>query len=211
VEAVDPVRFLSNRSSGKMGFAIAEQVARLGARVTLVTGPVALPTPSGVGRIDVRAALEMREALQRALGATPAVDALVMAAAVADFRPRVVAREKLSRNDGNLSLELVPNPDLLAEIGAARGGSRPLLVGFALETGDDVALIASAREKLAKKRVDLIVANRADEALERDTNRATFVDARACRELGELYKPELARHIAAWLEERFEELEDEPA
>jgi phosphopantothenoylcysteine decarboxylase / phosphopantothenate---cysteine ligase len=158
-EAVDDVRFLGNRSSGKMGFALAGAAADLGAEVTLIAGPVALPTPAGVGRrIDVQSALEMQAALTQAVGGA---DVVVMAAAVADFRPAQRAPGKLSRRQGGgAPLQLVANPDLLAGLGAARKGGRPYLVGFAAEvdlTGAE--LVARARAKLVEKRCDLIVAN----------------------------------------------------
>ncbi len=177
LEDLDPVRFLGNRSSGKMGFAVAERAAARGAQVTLIAGPVERVTPAGVRRIDVRGALAMREALGAAAGEDLAgFDALVMSAAVADYRPADVHATKIKKQGEVASLSLVRNPDLLGELGARRGTStRPILVGFALETkgGDD--LVTYARGKLATKGVDLIVANHADEALSGDSNRATFV------------------------------------
>jgi phosphopantothenoylcysteine decarboxylase/phosphopantothenate--cysteine ligase len=157
-EDLDPVRYLGNRSSGKMGFALAAAAAELGAEVTLVAGPVALATPAGVRRIDVRRAVEMRDA---ALLALPQ-DIYIGAAAVADYMPAQTANEKIkkptdkeSRNSG-LTLELVRTPDILAEIAAHPQRPR-LVVGFAAETGN---LAESAREKLQRKRVDAIAANR---------------------------------------------------
>jgi phosphopantothenoylcysteine decarboxylase/phosphopantothenate--cysteine ligase len=191
VEQVDPARFLSNRSSGKMGFALAERAAARGAEVTLVAGPVALTTPWGVRRIDVKSALEMRAALHQAM---PSVHALVMAAAVADFRPAASSAQKIKRGAKH-ALELVANPDLLAEIGAARSGSTPYLVGFALETVDGDELVARARDKLAHKKVDLVVANRADDAFERDDNRALLVTRDAVDRLDAMPKRALADHI----------------
>jgi len=167
-EAVDDVRFLGNRSSGKMGFALAEAAGRLGAEVTLIAGPVALTTPAAVAkRVDVESALEMREALHKA---TARADVVVMAAAVADFRPGVRVLGKLSRRRGNDSkkataeaakaIELVANPDLLAELGHARKGRRPYLVGFAAEVGvTGQALVERARTKLVEKACDVVVAN----------------------------------------------------
>jgi phosphopantothenoylcysteine decarboxylase / phosphopantothenate---cysteine ligase len=178
VEDIDPVRFLTNRSSGKMGFAIATSAARLGAEVTLIAGPVVLPTPPGVARIDVRSALEMQAALARVLGEGPSgADALVMSAAVSDYRPRVSAPQKLKRSARDVALELVPNPDLLAEIGHARTGPRPFLLGFAVETAEGAELEQAARRKLAQKRVDAIVANAAADALGTDATRALIVSA----------------------------------
>ncbi len=177
VEDLDPARFLSNRSSGKMGYAIAERASARGAACILVSGPVHLEPPRGVACVRVRSALEMRQALWDALGSDLGqADALVMAAAVADYRPHAPSAGKLKRR-GPLRLELVPNPDLLAEIGAARRGRSPMLVGFALETVSDDALVRAAREKLEKKRVDLVVANHAAEAFDGDENRITLVTA----------------------------------
>lgn len=153
-EDIDPVRFLGNRSSGKMGFAIAAAAARAGAETVLVAGPVALPTPAGVRRIDVRSAADLRTAV---LDALPA-DVYIGAAAVADWTPRTVAPGKLKKRDAGptLLLELVRTADVLAEVAAHR--LRPaLVVGFAAET-DEVA--ANARAKLRDKRVDLVAANR---------------------------------------------------
>ncbi|HEY5282223.1 MAG TPA: bifunctional phosphopantothenoylcysteine decarboxylase/phosphopantothenate--cysteine ligase CoaBC [Polyangia bacterium] len=170
-EAVDDVRFLGNRSSGKMGFALAAAAARLGAQVTLIAGPVALATPPSVAkRIDVESALELREALQKAV---VHADVVVMAAAVADFRPGVRVLGKLSRRQGSnaknaktsapkvaKAISLVANPDLLAELGRERKGIRPYLIGFAAEVGvSGQALIERARAKLVEKACDVIVAN----------------------------------------------------
>ena len=173
VEDLDPVRFLGNRSSGKMGFAIAERAAARGAQVTLVTGPVSLPTPRGVARTDVRGALEMRDALQREIGKASAV---VMCAAVADYRPKEIAVTKIKKSGDAISIDLIKNPDILAEMGAGRGAKKsPVLVGFAVESGDDAKIAAYAKDKLAKKMVDLVIANGADVAFGGDDNRALFV------------------------------------
>jgi len=178
VEDLDPVRFITNRSSGKMGFAIASSAARQGARVTLIAGPVALATPHGVERVDVRSALDMQAALAQALGGDLArADALVMSAAVSDYRPRSVSVSKLKRSADDVALELVPNPDLLAEIGRARTGPRPFLLGFAVETERGAALERAACHKLAQKRVDAIVANEARDALGTDDTRAVIVSS----------------------------------
>jgi phosphopantothenoylcysteine decarboxylase / phosphopantothenate---cysteine ligase len=176
LEDVDPVRFLGNRSSGKMGFALAERAAARGADVTLIAGPVNLPTPRGaVRRVDVRSALDMRAAIWDALGRDLArADALVMAAAVADHRPADVSPTKIKKSE-RASIELVKNPDLLGEVGNARTGQRPVLVGFAVETASGDALVAYARRKLDDKRVDLVVANEAAAAFGRDDNRAVLV------------------------------------
>jgi phosphopantothenoylcysteine decarboxylase/phosphopantothenate--cysteine ligase len=198
VEDLDPARFLSNRSSGKMGYAIAARAAARGAAVTLVSGPVSLPAPHGVTVVAVRSALEMKTALWTALGEDlHRADALVMAAAVADFRPAQHQESKMKRNGDPLSLrmKLLPNPDLLAEIGAKRDGSRPLLVGFALETMSGKALIDSARHKLVQKRVDLVVANEANQAFDGDYNCASLVRADTAETLPRLSKRALADKI----------------
>jgi len=153
-EAIDPVRFLGNRSSGRMGFALAEVAAEQGAEVVLVAAPCDLPTPAGVRRVDVVSARDMDAAVREH---EAAVDVVLMAAAVADFRPAEAGSVKLRRGDGPPSVELVANPDILAGLIARRGRvTRPLMVGFAAETGD---LEASARSKLAAKGVDVLVAN----------------------------------------------------
>lgn len=150
-EPVDPVRFLGNRSSGKMGFALAAEAARRGARTILVSGPVALATPPGVERVDVETALEMRDALHRH---APASDLVVMAAAVADFRPRAVAAAKIKKRDGLPRLDLAENPDLL--VGLAAVAPEALRVGFAAETEGSEA---EARAKLERKKAELLVWN----------------------------------------------------
>lgn len=151
-EDIDPVRFIGNRSSGRMGFAVAAAAVESGAAVTLIAGPVALATPPGVERVDVRSAREMRAAvLARAAGS----DVFVATAAVGDFRPQQVAAQKLKKaGESVLELSLVQNPDILAEVAALP--QRPFLVGFAAET-DHVE--AYARDKLERKRLDLIAAN----------------------------------------------------
>jgi phosphopantothenoylcysteine decarboxylase/phosphopantothenate--cysteine ligase len=205
-EDIDPVRTITNRSSGKMGFAIAERAAMHGARVTLISGPVALPTPSGVTRVDVRSALAMRGAIWQALHPDlSAADALIMAAAVADYRPAETHATKLKRGEGSLQLELQPNPDLVAEIGEARRGQLPVLVGFALETDSDEGVVSHAREKLAKKKVDLVFANRADESLERDDVRALLVSPDDVNDLGILPKEDAADRLLDWLATRLRE------
>ena len=206
-EDLDPVRFLGNRSSGKMGFALAERAAAFGAKVTLLAGPVSLPTPPCVDRIDVRSAASMRRALWQAMGADLSqADALIMAAAVADYRPAELHTAKLKRSAEPLQLELLPNPDLLAEVGHARQAQKPVLVGFALETDTDENVIELARAKLAAKKVDLVVANHAAEALGRDDIRVLLVTANDCEPLPELSKERAADRILAWLSTRFQEL-----
>lgn len=174
-EPIDPVRFLGNRSSGKMGFALAEVAARRGAEVVLVAAPSTLPTPEGVERVDVTTALEMHDAVFARLDE---VDVVVKAAAVADFRPDTAATSKLKKDAGAPKVVLVPNPDILAELGEQRDpdATRPVLVGFAAET-DDVE--AAGLAKLKRKGADLLVVNDVsgdDAGFEVDTNRAILLD-----------------------------------
>ena len=195
-EAIDPVRYLGNRSSGRMGFAIAAAAAARGARVTLIAGPVALGTPAGVTRVDVESAEQMQRALDEAMGDDLAkVDALVMAAAVADFRAAQASATKIKKSDGAPAIDLVKNPDLLAAIGARRKGARPVLVGFALETGDDAAVIAYAKAKLVAKQVDVVVANAAHESLGQTSNRVALVTKDGAQPFAAGAKDELANRI----------------
>jgi phosphopantothenoylcysteine decarboxylase/phosphopantothenate--cysteine ligase len=172
-EDLDPVRYVGNRSSGRMGYAIAAEAARRGARVWLVSGPTELPAPAGPELIRVRGAAEMRDAVAaRAQDA----DAVVMAAAVADYTPEHGrSATKLPKDDETLTIRFVKTRDILAELGGRRSGGRPVLVGFAAETG---APETRAREKLRTKNVDLIVANdvsRSDAGFEVTTNVVTLV------------------------------------
>ena len=196
-EDLDPVRFIGNRSSGKMGFALAAEAARQGAEVTLVAGPVALSTPAGVHRLDVRSAEQMRAAV---LAALPGQDAFIGAAAVADFRPAQVASTKIKKSAGLPQVEWTATPDILAEV-AAHVQRPALVVGFAAETDD---LEAHARDKLARKRVDLIAANRVDAGLgfEADDNALTVFAANATREIARQPKAGVARELLAILVER---------
>ena len=151
-EALDPVRFISNRSTGKMGFAVAEAAARAGARVVLVSGPVSLKTPPGVERIDVESALEMHEAV---MNRVRQVNIFIAAAAVADYRAAAPADQKIKKTRDALTLELTRNPDILAEVAALRS-HRPFTVGFAAETHD---VLRYAEDKRRRKHLDLIAAN----------------------------------------------------
>ena len=206
VEDIDPVRFITNRSSGKMGFAIAERAAERGARVTLVAGPVQLPTPYRVERIDVRGALEMQSALDAILGPNlDGADALVMAAAVADYRVSTVAETKLKRVAEQLDLHLSKNPDILRGIGERRRGSKPILVGFAVETAGDTSLVSLARQKLQTKRIDVVVANHASESLGADTNRVWLVTETEQQLVSTAPKLVVADAILGWLTSTFAE------
>jgi phosphopantothenoylcysteine decarboxylase/phosphopantothenate--cysteine ligase len=151
-EAIDPVRFVTNRSSGRMGYAIAAGLARRGAKVTLISGPTSLPTPYGIERVDVVTAAEMAREVARRF---PKCDALWMAAAVADFRAEKPAPRKLSKRDGPPEIRWVPTTDIVAEAGRSKKKGQ-IVVGFAAETGD---VTASARRKLREKNLDFIVAN----------------------------------------------------
>ena len=155
-EALDPVRYLTNHSSGRMGYAVAEEARARGARVVVISGPVAVAPPAGVEVIPVTTAAEMHRATLERL---PEADVAVMAAAVADFRPVEAAAEKIKKNGGGLQLDLEPNPDILADV-SARKGDR-VVVGFAAETGD---LRANAEAKLRRKGCDFLVANLVGEA-----------------------------------------------
>jgi phosphopantothenoylcysteine decarboxylase / phosphopantothenate---cysteine ligase len=194
-EALDPVRFLGNRSTGKMGYALAAAAVRRGAAVTLVSGPSALEVPLGVTHQPVGDARQMEAAV---VAAAAGADAVIMAAAVADFRPRSQAPSKLKKTalDPAPVLELERNPDILAGLGAARGGARkPVLVGFAAETEQ---VVANARAKLGAKRCDLVVANdvsRADAGFEVDTNEVVLVDAEGDQPLPAGTKAEVAHRI----------------
>lgn len=190
-EDLDPVRFLGNRSSGKMGFALAVEAAAMGAEVTLVSGPVGLATPAGVRRIDVRRALEMRDAVLQAL---PGQDAYIGTAAVADYMPSERAAQKIKKTGETLTLELRRTPDILAEV--ARHAQRPrCVVGFAAETQQ---LADYARGKLRDKGLDLIAANdvtRAGMGFESDDNALSVFSASASHELGPGRKSAVARQL----------------
>src|SRR5581483_347883 len=171
-EPLDPVRYLTNRSSGKMGYALARVARRRGADVTLVTGPTALPPPPGVRAVPVETAREMARAVEAAFADATV---LVMCAAVADYRPRRPLDRKLKKRAAELTVELERNPDILA--GLARRKGRRIVVGFAAETHD---VAAEARRKLAAKRLDLIVANDVTApgaAFGGDTNVVRLIDA----------------------------------
>jgi phosphopantothenoylcysteine decarboxylase/phosphopantothenate--cysteine ligase len=178
-EDIDPVRYLGNRSSGRMGFALAAEAQRRGARVTLVAGPTRIEPPAVDELVRVRSAADMHAAVMR--DATRA-DLVIMAAAVADYTPAAPAAEKVAKSDGPLVLSLERTPDILAELGRLPSRSAagvPMLVGFAAETADAVA---RARDKRARKGIDLIVANdvsRGDAGFDVETNAVTLIDAEA--------------------------------
>jgi phosphopantothenoylcysteine decarboxylase/phosphopantothenate--cysteine ligase len=188
LEDLDPVRFIGNRSSGTMGYAIASKALRRGAEVTIVSGPVHQPVPSGAELVQVRSAEDMHAAV---MARFEHYDVVIMAAAVADYRPAKRERHKIKKG-GNLQLELVRNPDILADVGAKRAQRPAVLVGFALETE---SLEQAARDKLERKAADLIVANEASAGLGGDTNRVTLIDSNASTPLPEMSKHALADQI----------------
>ena len=195
-EDIDPVRFIGNRSSGRMGFAIAEAAAMAGADVTLIAGPVDLVTPRGVRRVDVRSARDMHVAV---LDALPA-DVFIATAAVADYRIAAPATQKIKRSAEALTLQLVPNPDIVADI--AQHAQRPtLVVAFAAETEN---VVENARGKLVRKRVDLVCANRvgADCGFERTDNALDVVAADGEWHWPQAPKTELARQLIELIAQR---------
>jgi phosphopantothenoylcysteine decarboxylase / phosphopantothenate---cysteine ligase len=176
-EDIDPVRYVGNRSSGRMGFAIAAEAKRRGARVTIVAGPTRIDPPAADEVIRVRSAAEMHDAVMRL---APDTDVVVMAAAVADYRPQAAAPGKIAKTEGPMTLTLERTRDILLDLGklpSRASAGRPVLVGFAAETSD---VVTRAREKRARKNVDLIVANdvsRADAGFDVETNAVTLVSA----------------------------------
>jgi phosphopantothenoylcysteine decarboxylase/phosphopantothenate--cysteine ligase len=201
-EDLDPVRFIGNRSSGRMGFAIASEAAARGAVVTLVAGPSKLEVPAGVDVVPVRSAAEMHAAV---MSRADDVDAVVMAAAVADYTPERVEPEKIAKREGPMSLSLRRTADILSDLGSRRaslGRERPVLVGFAAETED---VLGRARAKRAAKRVDLIVANdvsKADSGFDVETNEVTIIAAE-----GEIPLPlQKKRDVASAILDRIEAL-----
>ncbi len=198
-EDIDPVRFIGNRSSGRMGFAIAEAAAQAGALVTLVAGPVSLATPHGIAqRVDVRSASQMHEAV---LAASEQAAIYIGAAAVGDYRPAEVSALKLKKHDGaGLSLQLDENPDILATLSAQ--AAHPFLVGFAAETHD---VASYAQGKLQRKGLDMIAANQVGAGLgfEADDNALTLYWADGSIELPRAAKPALARQLIAQVAEHY--------
>ena len=197
-EAIDPVRGLTNSSSGKMGFSLARACAEAGAEVTLVAGPVSLAAPRGVRRVDVQSALQMRDAVMQAL---PGQNVFIAVAAVADYRPRQVAAHKIKKGAGSLALELEASPDILAEVAALPDA--PFCVGFAAESRD---LATYAEGKRVAKKLALVVGNLVQDGLGGDTNAVTLFDAAGAHVLPPAGKPEVARgivaHIASLMEKQ---------
>jgi phosphopantothenoylcysteine decarboxylase/phosphopantothenate--cysteine ligase len=196
-EPIDPVRYVTNRSSGKMGFAVAAAAREAGAEVVLVTGPVTLPTPAAVRRIDVETAEEMYRTVHDEIAGA---DIFIGCAAVSDYRPRAVAEQKIKRNAAELELNLVRSPDTLASVAALPRA--PFTVGFAAETND---VDTHARDKLERKRIDMIAANRVgkDCGFDRETNALTVYWPGGEQALGEGSKPLLARRLVELIAERY--------
>jgi phosphopantothenoylcysteine decarboxylase/phosphopantothenate--cysteine ligase len=198
-EPVDPVRVLTNLSSGKMGYAVARAAREAGAQVTLVSGPVSLDTPAGVSRVDVRTAQEMFEAVKKA---APGSDVFISVAAVADYRVKNPSASKIKKANGKeLMLELAENPDILAFVAGMKNA--PFCVGFAAESED---LARNAKEKRARKNIPLLAANLAQDALGADENAIRLYDERGEHDLGRGPKLELARklveHVAGMLPQK---------
>jgi phosphopantothenoylcysteine decarboxylase/phosphopantothenate--cysteine ligase len=197
-EALDPVRGITNLSSGKMGFAIARAAAEAGAEVTLVAGPVHLPTPAGVRRIDVRSALQMHDAV---LPLACAHGIFVATAAVADWRPVAAAEQKIKKDGSGRvpAFDMTENPDILASVARLPPAQRPYCVGFAAESHD---VLRHAREKRIRKGVPLIVANHGPATFGRDDNALVLVDAHGELELPRADKLSLARALVAQIAQR---------
>jgi phosphopantothenoylcysteine decarboxylase/phosphopantothenate--cysteine ligase len=207
-EPIDPVRFVGNHSSGKMGYALALAARDRGAKVTLVSAPTALPAPTGVQLVGVQTAQEM---CQTVLAALPESDALIMAAAVADYRPAEAVAHKIKKGEGGLELKLVRTTDILVEVATQRAelGRPRVVVGFAAETQD---LVANAQAKLEAKRLDLMVANDARQAMGANVNQVTLLDASGgVEELPLLPKDEVAERVMDWVVELLQGGSDEQA
>jgi phosphopantothenoylcysteine decarboxylase/phosphopantothenate--cysteine ligase len=194
VEAIDPVRAITNLSSGKMGFSMAQACAESGAAVTLVSGPTSQCTPVGVTRIDVKSAAEMAAAVDREVAAT---QIFIAVAAVADYAPADVQTSKLKRDGKPVTLALQPTVDILAAV-AARP-KPPFCVGFAAETDD---VVQNAEAKRRKKKLPLLIANRAQDALGSDQNEVTLLDERGAHPLPRMEKLALARRLVAEIASR---------
>ena len=205
-ERIDPVRFISNRSSGKMGFALAAAAREAGADVTIVCGPVALATPAGVKRIDVESAADMLNAVMKNIDG---VDIFVATAAVADYRPASPVECKIKKTSESMDLKMERTVDILATVAARAGNARPFVVGFAAET-DSVEQYA--RQKLLKKNLDMIAANEVghDKVFEKDDNALLVLWREGRRELPQAPKISLARDLIALVAERYAERKASP-
>lgn len=186
-EAIDPVRYISNHSSGKMAYALAREAAAAGASVVLVSGPVALETPDSVSRIDVVSAVEMYEAV---MGEVKDADVFIGVAAVADYRPANVSSEKIKKKDESMSVELVKNPDIISEV--AKLAQRPFVVGFAAETEN---VKSNGKEKLENKKLDLLFANHATTTFNSDNVSVAAISVESQQEIQEGSKTSVARKM----------------
>ena len=196
IEAIDPVRYITNHSTGKMGYAIAASLARRGAEVTLISGRTTLPTPEGVKRVDVLSAADMYNATTEAFATA---DGAVMCAAVADYTPATVAEHKIKKSDDDMAIQLVRTKDIAAALGAVKGNR--LLVGFALESD---AGIESAQSKLSRKNLDFIVLNSLTDkgaGFGVDTNKVTFIDKQGSQTLPLMSKSDVAESIVDKIEQ----------
>lgn len=201
-EAIDPVRYISNHSSGKMGYALAQACAEAGAKCTLISGPTQLNTPAHCERVDVVSAQEMHSAALKQLGQC---DIFIATAAVADFRPEQVADQKIKKqaDSETMIIEMVKNPDILAAV--ANAEKRPFCVGFAAETQD---VEQYARGKLERKNLDMVIANDVSQqgiGFNSDDNQVMVVDATSCQSLDKLSKTELARQLCKKIADRLKE------
>lgn len=198
IEAIDPVRYITNHSTGKMGYAIAKSLAERGAEVTLVTGRTALATPAGVRRVDVLSAADMYSATTEAFATA---DGAIMCAAVADYTPAKVAEHKIKKSDDDMAIELVRTKDIAAALGAVKGDR--LLVGFALESDEGVK---SAQSKLKRKNLDFIVLNSLTDkgaGFGVDTNKVTFIDNNGSQSLPLMSKSDVAESIVHKIEQHY--------
>ena len=196
IEAIDPVRYITNHSTGKMGYAIAASLARRGAEVTLISGRTTLPTPEGVKRVDVLSAADMYNATTEAFATA---DGAVMCAAVADYTPATVAEHKIKKSDDDMAIQLVRTKDIAAALGAVKGNR--LLVGFALESD---AGVESAQSKLSRKNLDFIVLNSLTDkgaGFGVDTNKVTFIDKQGSQTLPLMSKSDVAESIVDKIEQ----------
>ena len=196
-EAIDPVRFISNHSSGKMAFALAAEAAAAGAQVSLVSGPVHLPTPDRVGRTDVESAEQMLEAVMERVADT---DIFIGVAAVADYRPAAIEAQKIKKNADSMTLALVKNPDIISLVAALTDG--PMVVGFAAETEH---LEANGTEKLKRKGLDLLFANKATETFNSDEVTVTALSGHSQQTLGPGSKLNIARLMLDLIAEHLEQ------
>ncbi|MAY38076.1 MULTISPECIES: bifunctional phosphopantothenoylcysteine decarboxylase/phosphopantothenate--cysteine ligase CoaBC [Spongiibacter] len=202
-EAIDPVRYISNHSSGKMGYALAEAAADAGAQVTLISGPTQLPCPERVTRIDVISAQQMYDASLEKMGNC---DIFIACAAVADYRPANVEEQKIKKHNDAMRIELVRNPDIVSAV--ASHPKRPFTVGFAAETQD---VVSYARDKLQRKKLDLIVANDVSDSrigFNTDDNRVTVIGADTEQHIEQMSKRQLARQLIALIAQQHREPAD---